>query len=266
MFKSMSNLEQQLYFNLGEKEQRVFTLKDITNILNISLQHARKLASNMVKKNVVKRVKPGLFVRIPESVILDKHLYKEDAVLIAARSSEESFLSHYTALSIYGLAERYVTRVYVTTSHHQRDIIYHDVHIKFITVLPNRFFGFKRIEYSNEKVNVSDQERTILDIINRPRYAGGWSEMISCLKNLENVDWSNLLSYIKRLGNKALARRVGYIMDHLENVSIPTKIKDDIKKYSGRNIYYFDSTKKGVFETEWNLIVPQIIQEALHAY
>ena len=51
MFKSVSNLvEQPLYFNLGKRDQRVFILKDITTILNISQQHARNLAANMVKK------------------------------------------------------------------------------------------------------------------------------------------------------------------------------------------------------------------------
>ena len=50
LFKSMSNLEQQLYFNLGERDQRVLIPKDITNILNISQQHASNLVANMVKK------------------------------------------------------------------------------------------------------------------------------------------------------------------------------------------------------------------------
>ena len=45
LFKSMSNLvEHPLYFNLDERDQRVFILQDITNILNISQQHARNLA------------------------------------------------------------------------------------------------------------------------------------------------------------------------------------------------------------------------------
>lgn len=265
MFQSMSHLEQQLYFRLGEQEQRVFTIQDITSILKTSEQHARKLASKMVKKQAAERVKPGLFVRVPESVILDKHLYKEDAVLIAAKSLKNAFLSHYTALTIHGLAERYTTQVYITTPHHQRNIKYHDIQIQFITVIPRRFFGMKTMEYSHQKISVADQERTILDIINKPKYAGGWSELISCLKNLEQVDWTTLLTYIKKSNNKILARRIGYLMNNLKNVSIPSKIKNEIKNYSGNNIYYFDSTKKGVFEQEWNIIVPKTIHEALHA-
>ena len=261
----MSNLEQQLYFSLGEKEKRVFTIQDIADALNISLAHARNLASNMTKKNVIERVKSGLFVRIPESVILDKKLYKEDALLIASKSLHNAFLSHYTALSLHGIAERYTTQIYVSTPQHQRDIIYHNIHIRFIAVIPERFFGIKTINYSNEKIKISDYERTILDVINRPRYAGGWSEVIGCLQNLEKIDWKNLLIYTMKFGNKTLARRVGYIMDNLENISLPSNVKKNIVKFSGKNIYYFDSTKEGDFEPEWNMVIPKKLQDAIHA-
>ena len=114
----------------------------------------------------------------------------------------------------------------------------------------------RTIEYSNEKIYISDQERTILDVVNRPEYAGGWGEVINCLKNLENIKWNTLLRYIKRFG---------YMMDNLENISIPTEIKKVIKKYSGKNIYYFDPSKKGVFKREWNMVIPKKIEEVLHA-
>jgi len=45
----MSDLEQRLYFALGEKEKRVFTIQDITTVLNVSSQHARNLAARMVQ-------------------------------------------------------------------------------------------------------------------------------------------------------------------------------------------------------------------------
>ncbi|MCK5560809.1 MAG: hypothetical protein KAJ51_09460 [Thermoplasmata archaeon] len=261
----MSNLEQRLYFSLTEKEQRVFTIQNITEILNISIQHARKIASNMVKKNAIERVKPGLFVRIPESIILDKQLYKEDAVLIAANEIKNAYISHYTSLSILGLAERYINKVYISTMKHQRDIIYHDIQIKFIAVIPSRFFGIRTIEYFNKEINISDQERTILDIINKPGYAGGWSEIINCLKNLEEVNWNILIKYIKKFNNKILARRIGYVMDNLENISMSKQMKREIKKFGGKNIYYFDSTKSGEFDQEWNMIIPKAIQEVLYA-
>jgi len=194
----MSGLEQKLYFYLGEKDKRVFTIKDIVQILNISYAHSRNIASNIVKKNVIERIKPGLFVRIPESVILDKQQYTEDAILIAAKATKESFLSYYTALTIHGLSERYTTQIYVTTTTHQRKIKYHNITINYIQTIPKNYFGTTIIKYSNDNIRISDVERTIIDVINKPRYAGGWTETINCLKNIDEIDYKKLIIYLKK--------------------------------------------------------------------
>jgi len=261
----MSDLEQRLYFALGEKEQRVFTIRDVVNVLNVSPQHARNLAASMVQKNAIERVKSGLFVRIPENVILDKRLYREDAILIADKSARNAFLSHYTALSLHGLEERYTNRVYVTTIHRQRNIRYHDVHIQFVTVIPQRFFGMETMPYSNDTITVANRERAILDAVNVPRYSGGWSEVISCLRNLEEVDWQKLQMYLTRFGNKSLVRRIGYIMEKLDNISFPEDVKRRMRALSGDNVYYFDGPKEGSLDKRWNLVVPDRIRRVLLA-
>ncbi len=265
MFRPMSDLEQRLYFALSEKEQRVFTIQDITNVLDVSSQHARNLAASMVQKNAIERVKSGLFVRIPENVILDKRLYREDAILIADKLVDDTFLSHYTALSLHGLEERYTNRIYVTTHLRQRNIRYHDVHIQFITVIPERFFGMEEIPYSNATVTISDRERTILDVVNNPRYGGGWTEVISCLKNLETVDWEKLQSYLVRIDNKSLARRIGYLMEKLDNISLPDDFRKKMRELSGNNVYYFDHPQEGSLDKGWNLVVPDRIRRVLLA-
>jgi len=262
----MSGLEQQLYFHLGERDQRVFTIQDIKEILNISQAHARNIASDMVKKNVTERVKPGLFVRIPESVLLDKQQYIEDAILIAAKSTSKAFLSHYTALTIHGLAERYATQIYVTTTKHQRNIQYHEMKINYIKIIPEKFFGFTTINYSNNNIQVSDLERTIIDVIDKSKYAGGWNETINCLKNLDEVNYTQLLTYLKKLNNKTIARKTGYIIDHLNNLNLSKKILKEIKELSGSNDLYFDENKKGIYDQKWNLIIPEDTKETINAF
>ena len=261
----MSHLEQQLYFSLGERDQRIFTIHDVVALLHISEYHARNLTSDMVTKRAIERVKPGLYARVPESVILDKKLYTEDAILIAAKAAPTAFLSYYTALGLHGLAERFSTRVYVTGPTHQRDITYHEVHITFIKVTQQRFFGITTLGYAHDTVHVSDRERTILDCIARPQYAGGWSECIHCLQNLDDLEWDRLLSYLKRFGNKVLARRCGYLLSSLDNLKLPKTVKKAILGFSGTNFYYFIGLQKGTLDREWNLIVPSYITEALHA-
>jgi len=262
----MSGLEQRLYFYLSGKDKRVFTTADIVQILNISFAHARNIASSMVKKNVVERVKSGLFVRIPESVILDRQQYAEDAILIAAKATKNSYLSYYTALTIHGLSERYTKHIYVTTTTHQRNIHYHDITINYIQTIPKKYFGTTTLSYSNEQIQISDIERTIIDIINKPQHAGGWAETINCLKNLDKVNYKKITTYLKKYDNKTTARKIGYIIENLNNLSPSKQILKQIKQLSGSNDIYFDTTKKGIYNSAWNLIIPKNITETLNAY
>jgi predicted transcriptional regulator of viral defense system len=261
----MSGLEQILYFSLVQKDQRVFTIQDVTTILQVTADHARNITSSMVKKNVAERIKPGLFVRIPESIILDKKQYTEDAVLIAAKVNPNGYLSHYTALSLHGLAERYITDVYVTTTKHHRKITYHEIMIHYIQSIPSHFFGFTTIPYLNGYINVSDIERTVLDVVTRPMYAGGDVEMIQCLQNVDEIDYKKLVQYVKRFNSKITARKVGYLLDTLKNMKPPQTILQELKDFSGSNTYYFNTTQSGVFESKWQLIVPTTVVEILHA-
>ena len=265
MFKSMSGLEQVLYFKLGEQEKRIFTVQDIKKILNISIEHSRNIASDMVKKNAAERVKPGLFIRIPESVILDKQKYTEDAILIGAKASTKSFLSHYTALTIHGLAERYTTQIYITTTKHQRNIKYHGNTIRYLQIIPEKFFGYENIKYSNTNIQVSNLERTIIDVIDKPKYAGGYNATINCLKNIDNIQYEKLLSYLKRINSRTIIRKTGYLLEKLDNLNPPKKILKEIKGISGLHDIYFDKNKKGKYDKEWNIIIPKNILELMNA-
>jgi len=263
-FKKMSGLEQMLYFKLEEKDQRVFTVKDVTRILNVSSYHARKLVYDMVKKSACERVKPGLYVKIPQTIILRKGKYTEDPILIGSSITKSYFFSYYTALNLHALGQRYTKEVYITSTKHQKDIIYHDCRIRFIRVIPERFFGFKKTEYMHHKIPVASIERTITDVFDRPGYAGGWQEVVLCLLDLETVNWKKLLEYIEIFNEKIMIHRMGYIFEKLQdNINVPEQFIKALKKKTSKNTYYFDEKKKGKYSRTWRIVVPERIMEAV---
>ncbi len=260
----MSELEQRLYFSLAEKDRRVFNVKDIVCILDISEFHARNIASSLVKKGAVERIKPGLFSRVPENIIQNKKLYHEDAIMIATMLCDPYYISHFTALVIHGLANRYSDTVYISSPIHQRDLDYHDNFIKFIGVNPERMFGIESRSYFNEEIKVSDLERTLLDIINRPLLSGGWIEVIDSIKNIDEIDEKRLIDHIRKFDNKKTARITGYFLENIDNVELSEKIKNDIGSFSGTNKYYIDRSTGGSLDREWELIVPDNIRRELN--
>ena len=100
----------------------------------------------------------------------------------------------------------------------------------------------------------------------RPQYARGWNETINCLKNLEKINYKQLIIYLKKFNNITTARKTGYILDNLNNLTPPQKIIEEIQRLSGSNDLYFDTTKKGMYDQKWNLIIPENIKGIIHAY
>lgn len=257
MFKGMSNKEQVLYFRLGGEDQRVFSIADIKRILGTSKPASRNIASSLVRKGAAERIKPGLFVRIPESVILSGDRYREDPILIASSLVKEHYLSHLTAMRIHGISNAYTRTVYITTHIHQRDLTYHDVDIRFVHIDKERMFGMSEVEYFRKKITVSDIERTIIDIIDRPNLSGGWYEVISSLKNIRSIDMDRLVGYLGSFKKRKTARITGFLIQRImENGEVPIR---SIMEISGKSRFYMDKNMKGRLIKNWDLMVPEMV-------
>ena len=98
------------------------------------------------------------------------------------------------------------------------------------------------------------------------QFMGGWNETINCLKNLDEINYKQLIAYFKKFNNKTIARKTGYILEKLNNLNPSQKIIEEIKELSGSNDLYFDTTKKGIYDQKWNLIIPKNIIEAINAH
>lgn len=260
----MSDLEHRLYFQLGNMDKRVFGIQDICSILDIKEGHARKIAYGLVEKQIIIRVKPGTFTRIPESVILKKGEYGEDHILIASELADNYFISHFTALSFHELADRFSNTVFVSSPTNQRSVSLKNGTIRFIRIKPERYFGFESRKYYDGSINVSDLERTIFDIVERPSLSGGWIEVILILKNLEGLDEDRLISYMERLKNRKATRTLAYFLNEIGSVDISPDAIKCMKEISGPNKYYIERKMGGSLVSDWNLIVPDRMRRALH--
>ena len=72
-----------------------------------------------------------------------------------------------------GLLLGRLTRVlYVSNLERSERINYHENIIQLVKLIPRRFFGVTRSNYSGKELLVSDLERTLLDVMYRPEYSG----------------------------------------------------------------------------------------------
>jgi predicted transcriptional regulator of viral defense system len=113
-------------------------------------------------------------------------------------------------------------------------------------------------------VTVSTIERTLVDVINTPRWSGSWEEIWRSLDSLEYVDPARIVTYLRSLGNATTAARVGWYLDsHREQLMIDEEQLQEIYTLQPTKPVYLDRTRSGPtrFVREWNLVVPVYIAE-----
>jgi len=263
--EKLSGLEQKLYFLLEAENQKVVSAEKAMELLAISRMHAYNLLKNMRKKGALDRVKSNLFVRIPSHIVHDKGKYVEDPILVGKHLTTPYFFSYYSGLHLHGLSQQPTSHFYLSTTNHVQKVDYHGIVFHPVILSKKRFFGFREIEYGEEDVFVSDLERTIVDVMNRPEYAGGYEEIIRSLQDVENIDWKRLVKYLDKMGEKILLNRIGFVFDILRKfVDTPDEFLKELERRLSGNIYYFEKNRKGSYVKRWKIIVDSRLENVIN--
>jgi len=263
--EKLSGMEQKLYFTLEAEDERVVNAKRAMKILNVSQMHAYNLLKSMYEKGALDKVKSNLYVRVPAHIVHNRGNYIEDPIIVAKNIAVPYFFSYYTALSLHGLAQQYTKTFYISTIRPIRKITYHGNVIRPVTLIQKRFFGFREMKYENERVMASDLERTVVDVVNRPEYAGGYEEIFRCMLDVEKLNWQQLLTYIDKMEEKILVNRLGYLFELLrKQVHTPDFFLKSLQKRISENIYSFEQ-RSGTFDRKWRIIVDERLEKAVEA-
>ena len=118
-------------------------------------------------------------------------------------------------------------------------------------------FGTKAVWRGNTRVLVSDIHRTIIDILDNPKLGGGIQHVSDCLAvYLKNPDRSDetLIEYAENLGNGAVMKRLGYLVDRLSD---PSKLSISCRERMTAGNAKLDSALKCTrLISRWRLWVP----------
>jgi predicted transcriptional regulator of viral defense system len=77
-------------------------------------------------------------------------------------------------------------------------------------------------------VQCSDLEKTIIDCLFRPQYAGGITEITKAIhKSKDKVDYPKLLKYARQFNSQAVIKRLGFL---LELLKIDNPVIDKLQK------------------------------------
>jgi len=220
MNKNISYRSSQLLNALIDQKKEFFTLKDASEILlGKDNTTVRKLLSDMTKRGVIMRIKEGLYHRIPYEQKADQYFPNWHLTAEAMVEPKEYYIGFYSALDIYGLITQPSIFEQVVTHEQIKPKIKQvkNVRFDFITLSKNHFFGYKKQWIDDfHKVNCSDLEKTFLDCLYKPDYAGGITEITKALyKCRENLQPIKFQDYLEKFNTQAVYKRLGFIIDQL---------------------------------------------------
>jgi len=205
-----------LVITLYEQNKPIFRLKEVQKILRLGEVSSSNFVRKLVNRGVVTRLKPGLFILVPFE--LGKEAEYIGNPFVVAREImdvKDYFLSHATAMEIHGGFTQPQLVVYVTTLKPRRSITALGIEFRFIHSQKKYFFGISDYWVTKqEKVKVSDLERTIIDGLKQPEYCGGLTEVAKGLwMRHQDVNINRLISYAIKIGVGAVIRRLGFLLE-----------------------------------------------------
>lgn len=78
------------------------------------------------------------------------------------------------------------------------------------------------------KVVCADLEKTLIDCLFKPAYAGGITEIAKAIyKAKDKIDYPKLLQYARQFDSQAVIKRLGFLLELLE---IPNPVIDELQK------------------------------------
>ncbi len=218
----------------------IFTLDQISSLPDnqrLAPQQIRKLISKLAQSGWIEILKRGTYaVKSP--------LYSGDIPPFAIANAlvHPMAISHWSALAHHGFSTQSPTMIQastpvkVVTPEMRQGNAYRprgraswrafDLEFEFIYVKKDRFWGFqKQWVNSWSQVNITDRERTVLDLIVRPELFGGIRAASEIMEStLAQIDLNRLVTYTLRYDVGAVIKRLGWLLERMgvdENLLFP---------------------------------------------
>lgn len=217
--KTLGTQAAKLVTELHERNRPVFHIEDVREITGLSDASARSFIRKLVNRGIVTRLKPGLFVLVPFELGQERH-YMGSPLVVAREimDGKDYYISHATAMDIHGMATQPNLIVYVSTPDVRRPLTILGVEFRFVYCNRTHLFGLsEHWATKQEKVRVSDMERTIIDGLKQPEHCGGLTEVAKGLwMRRQNLNVDRLIRYTLRIKIGAVARRLGFLLEIYE--------------------------------------------------
>lgn len=255
--KFISTQSNAILTHFNRMDKYCFDYSEAQTALPDSSESALKeLLSDMVKRGLLMRIKKGLYYVIPYEQ--EAHSFMPDWHLLAENLTKgtEHYIGYYSALHIHNLITQPSLKEQIVVAKQIRPSILKikDVSFQFIFHNADHFFGTKKIWIDSfNKVMCSDLEKTIIDCLFKPDYAGGIVEIARAIYvSKHHIKYDKLLEYTQKFNSQAVIKRLGFLLEILE---INSGITEQLQKIKTASYVLLDTElpKSGKMISRWSI-------------
>ena len=207
-------------------------------------------------KGWIRRIRRGRFAVVPLSSGEDRSPQLHEFV-VAMELASPAVIAYWSALNHHGMTEQLPRTVFVATDHPVRrqpgDVL--GVTYKIVSLKPDKVFGVMKEWIDEIPFSVTDREKTIIDGLDLPQYVGGISEIMKALTaSWKMLDEKKLRKYAAEIGNSAVAKRLGFIMETLGLGDVKA-LRTETTRAPGFSSLDPTMPKHGTYNRRWGLLV-----------
>jgi predicted transcriptional regulator of viral defense system len=195
----------------------IIQIADAARVLDLDHTSTAKMLSRWTAQGWLRRVGRGAYAAANLDSLASEHVLEDPWVLVPPLY-DPAYIGGRTAAEHWDLTEQIFNDVVVMTTRDIREKSQrrHGVVFSLKHVSDAKLFGTRALWRVHTKVQISDVHRTMIDIIDDPAVGGGIRQTADCLTTYlrrPDRDDARLIDYAERLGNGAVFKRLGFLIE-----------------------------------------------------
>jgi predicted transcriptional regulator of viral defense system len=235
MDSTLASLSKREVALLGEWERtgvhRV-TTAHIASALAVSRPTAVVVLSRLAHKGALERIGRGIYEIRPMRAVGIPWATSALVAVATLLDGRDYYVGGSVALSTHHLTEQVYHAVIDVLTPEQRPTLPHgQAQIVFHTLrwLEAYHLGIIDVPIEGVAIRMSDPERTLLDLVDRPNLVGSSRSALSLVRRaIRLIDVDRIIAYATRWPRRAMRQRLGYILERsgVERVRLMTLLPD----------------------------------------
>jgi predicted transcriptional regulator of viral defense system len=257
--KGIQEHNRALLDNLHRSTTGPFSVAEAAEILGLSPKRAGRLLAYFMSRGWLSRVRRGTYVTVPLGATAPSD-WREDAWIVAHQAFSPCYIAGWSACEHWELTEQIFRDVVVITAASIRTRRRTIQGTRFLLKFLRRemHFGARPVWRRQTRIDVSDPSRTVVDILDDPEIGAGIRHCADVLRAYfvgDERDDDKLIEYIERRNNRAVFKRLGYLVEALEIDATEIVERCLESKSSGVSALDPSASTTGRILKRWNLRV-----------